>query len=274
MSTSATDRFAAFASLETLALSSPFDGLLIVQLNRPAVANAISTQMGREIIEVFGALEESPERYRCVVLTGAGKTVFCGGADLKERDGMTDEQFHTQHYLFERMGRAVYDCPVPMIACVNGAAIAGGLELALACDFIVAADNARFGFSEVTRGIMPGGAGTQQLPRAIGVRRAKEAIFTGEAFGAQEALAYGLVNHIYPQASLHEQTMKLVQRILANAPIAVRQAKKAVTHGMQMDLRTGMFFEIEAYGRLISTEDRNEGIRAFNEKRAPRFTGK
>lgn len=262
------------APLETLALSSPFDGLLIVQLNRPSVANAISTQVGSELISVFGALEASPEEYRCVVLTGAGDKVFCAGADLKERDHMTDAQFNTQHYLFERMIRAIYDCPVPMIACVNGAAIAGGLELALACDFIVASDNARFGFSEVTRGIMPGGGGTQQLPRAIGVRRAKEMIFTGEAFGAQDALACGLVNHVYPHAALRDETMKLVQRILANAPIAVRQAKKSVTHGMQMDLRTGMFFEIEAYNRLIATEDRNEGIRAFNEKRPPRFSGR
>jgi enoyl-CoA hydratase/carnithine racemase len=172
------------------------------------------------------------------------------------------------------MIRAIYDCPVPLIASVNGAAIAGGLELALACDFIVAADHARFGFSEVTRGIMPGGGGTQQLPRAIGVRRAKEFIFTGEAFGAQEALACGLVNHVYPQGALEEETLKLVRRVLANAPVAVRQAKKAVTFGMQMDLRTGMYFEIEAYSRLIPTDDRQEGIRAFNEKRAPRFVGR
>lgn len=262
------------APLETLALASPMEGLLVVKLDRAAVANSISTQMGRELIAVFAALEESPEAYRCVILTGAGEKVFCAGADLKERDGMTDEQFNTQHYLFERMIRAIYDCPVPTIACVNGAAIAGGLELALACDFIVATDSARFGFSEVTRGIMPGGGGTQQLPRAIGVRRAKEAIFTGQPFSAQEALASGLVNHLYSHATLLDETMKLVGTILANAPIAVRQAKKSVAHGLQMDLRTGMFFEIEAYSRLVSTEDRNEGIRAFNEKRPPRFVGR
>jgi enoyl-CoA hydratase/carnithine racemase len=228
--------------------------------------------MARELLDLWRA--EETRAQRCIVLTGAGEKIFCAGADLKERDHMTDAQFNTQHYLFERMVRAVYDCPVPMIACVNGAAIAGGLELALACDFIVAGDHARFGFSEVTRGIMPGGGGTQQLPRAIGVRRAKEAIFTGEAFGADEALRLGLVNHVYPRAALREETMKLVQRILANAPIAVRQAKKAVTYGLQMDLRTGLFFEIEAYNRLIATEDRNEGIRAFNEKRPPRFSGR
>lgn len=262
------------SDLQTLALSSPFDGLLVVQLNRPAVANSISTQMGRELISVFGAIEAEPEAFRCVVLTAAGETIFCAGADLKERDGMTDAQFDTQHYLFERMGRALYDCPLPLIACVNGAAIAGGLELALNCDFIVASDNARFGFAEVKRGIMPGGGGTQQLPRAIGLRRAKELIFTGDNFGAAEALDCGLLNHVYPQSTLREETYKLVQRILDNAPIAVRQAKKAMTFGPQMDLRTGLFFEIEAYSRLIPTQDRQEGIRAFNEKRPPRFVGR
>ncbi len=259
---------------ETLALSSPFYGLLIVQLNRPMVANALNTRMGYELIEVFGTLEASPGQFRCVVLTGAGEKIFCGGADLKERDGMLDDDFNTQHYLFERMGRAIYDCPVPTIACVNGAAIAGGLELALACDFIVAVDHARFGFAEVKRGIMPGGGGTQQLPRAIGVRRAKEIIFTGDLFDAQEALRYGLLNHVYPQASLREETIGLVRRILVNAPIAVRQAKKSITFGLQMDMRTGMFFEVEAYSRLVATEDRMEGIRAFNEKRPPRFVGR
>lgn len=259
---------------ETLALSSPFEGLLVVQLNRPTAANSISTTMGHELIDVFNGLEAAPQTYRCVVLTAAGDRIFCAGADLKERDGMTDEQFNTQHYLFERMGRAIYDCPIPTIACVNGAAIAGGLELALACDFIVASDAARFGFSEVSRGIMPGGGGTQQLPRAIGVRRAKEAIFTGDYFDASEALTWGLLNHVYSQATLIDDTFSLVRRILANAPLAVRQAKKAVTYGMQMDLRTGFFFEIEAYSRLVSTEDRNEGIRAFNEKRPARFIGR
>lgn len=262
------------ANFETLVLSSPLEGLLVVRLNRPAVGNSLNTTMGNELISVFGALEADPTIYRSVVLTGTGERIFCAGADLKQRNGMTNEQFDTQHYLFERMIRVITDCPVPSIACVNGAAIAGGLELALACDFIVAADHARFGFSEVMRGIMPGGGGTQQLPRAIGVRKAKELIYTGENFTAQEALNCGLVNHVFAQATLESDTFAIVQRILSNAPMAVRQAKKSITFGMQMDLRTGLFFEIEAYSRLIGTEDREEGIRAFNEKRAPRFIGR
>ena len=180
-----------------------------MRLNRPAVANSISTTMGRELISVFDAIEAQPESATAVSCSpAADDKVFCAGADLKERDGMTDAQFDTQHYLFERMIRAIYDCPVPLIASVNGAAIAGGLELALACDFIVASETARFGFSEVTRGIMPGGGGTQQLPRAIGVSRAKEMIFTGDAFGASEALACGLVNHVYPAAALQDETVQ------------------------------------------------------------------
>ena len=259
---------------ETLLLDSPREGLLRVQLNRPKVSNAINSQMGRDLIAVFQALEANPESYRCVMLTGAGERAFCGGADLKEREGMSDENFNTQHYIFERMNRAIYDCPIPTIACLNGSAVAGGLELALACDFMVAVEGAKFGFTEVSRGIMPGGGGTQQLPRAIGMRRAKELIFSGALIDAATAKEMGLLNHIYPRAQLLPQTLELIDRILANAPLSVQQAKKSMVFGSQMDLRTGMFFEIEAYSRLVATEDRNEGIRAFNEKRTPKFQGK
>jgi len=259
---------------DTLLLDTPREGLLRVQLNRPQVSNAINSQMGLDLIDVFQAIEAAPETYRCVMLTGAGERAFCGGADLKERDGMSNENFNTQHYLFERMNRALYDCPIPTIACLNGSAVAGGLELALACDFMVAVEGAKFGFTEVSRGIMPGGGGTQQLPRAIGMRRAKELIFSGALIDAATAKEMGLLNHIYAPAQLLPRTLELIERILANAPLSVQQAKKSMVFGSQMDLRTGMFFEIEAYSRLVATEDRNEGIRAFNEKRTPKFQGK
>jgi enoyl-CoA hydratase len=262
------------ATYETLLLDSPREGLLRIQLNRPQVSNAISSQMGRDLITVFQVLEAEPESFRCVMLTGAGDRAFCGGADLKERDGMSDDDFNTQHYLFERMNRAIYDCPIPTVACLNGAAVAGGLELALACDFMVAVEDARFGFTEVSRGIMPGGGGTQQLPRAIGMRRAKELIFSGMLIDTAAAQSMGLLNHAYPRDQLVAKTLALIDCILANAPLSVRQAKKSMMFGSQMDLRTGMYFEIEAYSRLVSTEDRNEGIRAFNEKRPPRFQGR
>ncbi|MFC7539491.1 enoyl-CoA hydratase-related protein [Siccirubricoccus deserti] len=223
---------------------------------------------------MFQALEADPAAYRCVVLTGAGNRAFCAGADLKERNGMTDEQFSRQHYLFERMARAVLACPMPLLGAVNGAAFAGGLELALCCDFLYASETARFALTEVTLGIMPGAGGTQNLPRTIGERRAKEVILTGKPFSAQDALAWGMVNKLYPAEEVLAAVLETAQAIAANAPLSVRQAKKSISQGLQMDRASGMLFEIEAYYQLIPTEDRNEGIRAFNEKRKPNFKGR
>lgn len=261
-------------ALDALTLEEIDEQILIVKLNRPEVSNAISTAMGEEIIRVFGALEANPALYRCVILTGAGERAFCGGADLKQREGMTDEQFGVQHYLFERMNRAITYCPVPIICAANGSAVAGGLELLLACDFAYATANAAFGFTEVKRGIMPGGGGTQQLPRTIGVRRAKELILRGAKFTAQEALAWGVVNRLCEPGRVLADAIDAARDICTSAPLSVAQAKKAIDLGMQGDLRTGLYLEIEAYNRLIPTEDRLEGISAYNEKRSPRFKGR
>lgn len=261
-------------TLETLLLGEPHEGVLTVTLNRPERANALNTTMGQELIDVFGALEAAPEAYRCVVLTGAGDRVFCAGADLKQRDGMSDDDFSRQHYLFERMMRAILACPPPLIGAVNGAAFAGGLEMALNCDFAYAARTARFALTEVTRGIMPGGGGTQLLPRTIGERRAKEVILTGQPFSAEEALAWGIVNRLCDPGKVLAEVLRTAQLICGNAPISVRQAKKSITHGLQMDRASGMLFEIEAYYQLIPTEDRREGIAAYNEKRPPVFKGR
>jgi enoyl-CoA hydratase/carnithine racemase len=264
----------AAATLETLRLDQPGEHVLRITLSRERSANALNTRMGEELIFVFGALEAKPWLYRCVILTAAGQRVFCAGADLKERDGMDDAAFNTQHYLFERMIRAISDCPVPTIAAINGAAVAGGLELVLACDFAYAADHARFGFPEVLRGIMPGGGGTQHLARIVGAPRAKELILTGESFGSEQAMEWGVVNKVLPGADLTEAAIDTALVICANAPIATAQAKKSIAFGQQMDLRTGLFFEAEAYSRLVGTEDRREGIAAFNEKRQPVFRGR
>jgi enoyl-CoA hydratase/carnithine racemase len=261
-------------SWTTLRVEEPEPRLLLVTLNRPDRANAMNTTLGEELIDLFGALEASPHSCQAVVLTGSGTRAFCAGADLAERNGMDDEAFARQHYMFERMMRALLACPVPLIAAVNGAAFAGGLELVLSCDFAYAAEGARFAFTEVTRGIMPGGGGTQHLPRSIGARRAKEIIFTGEPFSAKEALAWGIVNRLCPPEEVLSQAIATARRIATNAPVAIRQAKKAIDHGLQADLRTGMQMEIEAYHQLIPTQDRREGIAAFNEKRPPRFTGR
>jgi enoyl-CoA hydratase/carnithine racemase len=258
---------------ETLAIEEAGSRILVVRLNRPEAANSLTTTMGSELLEVFHTIEAEPTTYGCLILTGTGDRVFCGGADLKQRQGMGDDAFQTQHYLFERMIRAITFCPVPLICAVNGSAVAGGLELLLACDFAYASRVAVFAFTEVMRGIMPGGGGTQQLPRAIGLRRAKELIFTGERFTAEEALAWGVVNRLCEPGDVLRQALDTAETIGRNAPISIIQAKKAMDLGAQTDLRSGLFLEIEAYNRLIATEDRREGIRAFNEKRPPAFKG-
>ena len=259
---------------DTLLLAPTDDGILTVTLNRPQVANALNTQMGHDLYDVFASLAIEPAKTRCVVLTGAGEKAFCGGADLKERNGISDQQWLDQHALFERMFRAILDCPLPVIAAINGAAFAGGLEMTLCCDFSYAVRSARFALTEVTLGIMPGGCGTQTLPRTVGERRAKEIILTGEPFSAEQALQWGVLNRLCEPGEVLALAHQVARRICANAPLSVRQAKLAIHQGLQMDLKSGLYFEIEAYNRLITTEDRREGILAFNEKRKPVYVGR
>ncbi len=261
-------------SFATLSIARPREHVMLVTLDRPAAANAMNTQLGTELMTLFEALNLDAGDTRCVVLTGAGDRAFCAGADLKERKGMTGEAWTRQHLVYERMIRAVLGCPIPMIAAVNGAAYAGGCELALACDFIYASDAARFALTEVTLGIMPGAGGTQTLARAVGERRAKEIILTGQPFGAADAARWGMVSRVLPAAELLGAALSTAETIARNAPISVRQAKLAISRGLNMSLADGLALEIEAYHRMIPTEDRREGIAAFNEKRPPRFTGK
>lgn len=259
---------------ETIVLSRLDDHILLVTLSRPNVANALNTQMGLDLMEVFEALSIDLENLRAAILTGHGDKAFCAGGDLKERNGMSDESWQAQHAIFERMVRAIMGCPIPVLAAVNGAAYGGGCEIAAACDFIYAASTARFALTEVTLGIMPGSGGTQNLARAVGERRAKELILSGLPFTASEAEAWGLVNRVVPPEGLMEATLAIAQRIAGNGPIAVRQAKQAIHRGLQMSLWDGLAFEIEAYNRLVPTEDRREGVAAFNERRKPVFLGR
>jgi len=263
----------AIPSYPTLAIEPADPHVLVVRLNRPEVLNALNTQMGRDTLDLWSRLGAEPGEIRCAVLTGAGERAFCAGGDLKERDGMSDAAWRAQHEIFERAFMALLECSVPVIAAVNGDAYGGGLEMALCCDFIYAVPEARFAQSEVRLGIMPGGMGTQNLPRALGERRAKELILSARVFGAAEAESWGLVNRICPRGSLLEEALACARAIAANGPLAVRQAKKSIHYGLQMDLLTGYRYEIEAYNRLVTTEDRLEGVRAFNEKRKPDFRG-
>ena len=259
---------------ETLLLSEPAAHVLQVTLNRPEVSNAMNTQMGLDMLAVFDGLCADPAAYRCIILTGAGDKAFCAGGDLKQRQGMTDAQWQAQHLIFERQVRAMIACPIPVIGAINGAAYGGGCEMTLCCDFAYASSNARFALTEVTLGIMPGAGGTQNMPRAAGMRRAKEILMTGRPFTAAQALDWGVVNQVCAPDTLLADVLDTASRIAGNAPLSVRQIKQSVNVGMQMDLASALMFEIEAYNRLPPTEDRREGVAAFNEKRRPNFRGR
>jgi len=257
----------------TLKVEERPENVLLVKLDRPELANAFDTRTALALTDAFRRIETEP-RWRCLVLTGSGDRVFCAGADLKERDSLTEAQWRAQHEVFERMFRSVRDCSVPVIAAVNGAAYAGGLELVLHCDFAYASKTARFALTEVSLGIIPGGGGTQTLARAVGERRAKELILTARPFSAEEALAWGAVNRLCDPGKVLEETLAVAARIAANAPASVREARRAMRYGLGMDLASGMDLEIAAYNRLIGSDDQKEGVRAFNEKRKPKFRGR
>lgn len=261
-------------AFETLLVDEPRPHVLRVTINRPDASNAFTTVTARELYDVFAPLDIVRTRFRCVVFTGAGDKAFCAGGDLKERKLLSEDEWVLQHELMERTVRSIVACPVPIIAAVNGAAYGGGLELALLCDFCYASTSARFALTETSLGIMPGAGGTQTLARAVGERRAKELILAAKPFTAQQALDWGVVNEVCEPDALSARALDIAERIAGNAPLAVRQAKHAIHHGLQQDLATGMHFEIEAYQRMVKSRDRVEGVTAFNEKRKPRFEGR
>ena len=258
---------------ETLRVEDRPNDVLLATLNRPEVANAFNTQTALDLCEAFARLK-AERRVRCVVLTGAGERAFCAGADLKERGSLSEDDWRSQHEIFERMFGLVRDCPLPVLAAVNGAAYGGGLELVLLCDFAYASRAAKFALTEVTLGIMPGGGGTQTLARAAGERRAKELILTARPFSAEEALAWGVVNRVCEAGKVLDETLEAANRIASLAPLSVRQVKGAIRDGLHMDLASAMRLEVEAYNRLVGTEDRGEGLRAYSEKRKPTFKGR
>jgi methylglutaconyl-CoA hydratase len=210
---------------------------------------------------------------RCVILTGAGDKAFCAGADLKERPSMSEAEVHAFHDDLRRALRAIEEAPQVFIAALNGAALGGGLELALACDLRIAADSAQMGLPEVGLGIIPGGGGTQRLPRLLGVARAKDLVLTARRMGAGEALAVGLVARIAPPARLLDEALAYAAEVARNAPVSLRQAKRAIDGGLHLPLDEALAFEIRMYQDCLGTKDRLEALRAFAEKRPPVFTG-
>ena len=261
-------------AFETLLIDAPADHVALVTLNRPQASNAFNTRMALELAETFSGFARDGAPQRCLVLTGAGEKAFCAGADLKERDGMSDEEWAAQHKVFEAMAGALLACPMPVIAAVNGAAFGGGCEIALLCDFLYAAETARFALPEATLGIMPGLGATQTLTRAAGPRRAKQIITTGQPFTAAEALDWGVANRVLPQDGLLPAALETAGRIAANAPLAVAAVKRAIDLGDGHSLRSGMALELEQYGQLFPTDDRREGVRAWREKRRASFSGR
>lgn len=258
---------------DTLIVEWPAARVVRVTLNRPEVLNALNTRMGIELRTAFGTVSErvGTDEVRAVILTGAGERAFCAGADLKERDEMTDDEWQQQHLIFEAAVEAVAGMSVPVVAAVNGVALGGGCELTLACDFIIAADTSRFGQPEVSRGIMPGLGATQRLPRRIGPARAKEFMFTARVLEAGEALDWGLVNRIVPPGGLADEALATARLVAQQAPIAVRGVKWAVDDGQGLPLGEALGIELEHYRIVAATEDRREGVRAFNEGRPPVF---
>jgi len=242
-------------------------------LNRPEVLNAINNELAEDMSAACDALAQDPAIW-LIIFRGAGDRAFSAGADLKARRDMTPEQWAAQRELFRSMFAKMRAIQQPMIAAVHGYALGGGTELAMLADFIVASDDAVFGLTEVSLGIIPGGGGTQNLARLVGRGRAKEMIFAARRIPAEEALRIGLVNHVVPRSALLTRATELAEEILRNSPFAVRQAKWAIDQGVDLPLADGFDKEHEAYLRAIASEDRREGIAAFNEKRKPNFTGR
>ena len=258
---------------KTLMVDKHNNGLVVVTLNRPDEGNAVNTDMGLELLDVWTDFVRNNDGLRCVILTGAGEDAFCAGGDMKQRKGMDEYAWRHQHEIFEQALWTMMECPVPVIAAVNGKAVGGGLEMTLAADFAYGVDSAQLWFPETSIGILPGVGGTTTLPRMVGERRANEIIFTAKPFCAAEALEWGVFNRVFNAKDLMPAVMAIAETITANAPLAVRQAKKAIHEGMQMDVRTALRYEVEAYNRLTGTQDRVEGTLAWNEKRKPVFKG-
>ena len=249
------------------------DGIAMLTLMRAEAANALSIQMLHEINEALEAIQTN-RSIRVVIVTGDGNKAFCAGADLKERSGMSEEQVRQTIALIGQTITKFETLSQPVIAALNGVAFGGGLELALACDIRIASSYVKLGLTETALGIIPGAGGTQRLPRLIGVGKAKELIYTARRLSANEAFTYGIVEHVVAPQELLAEAKELAAEMAKNAPLSLVQAKTAINQGMQTDIATGLQIESLAYSRLLYTEDRLEGLKAFQEKRLPVYSGK
>ena len=260
------------AELRQERLSGDDLGIVLLGLQRPEAKNALGRQLVQEMRDALAGLA-TDHSVRVVVLHSLVPGVFCAGADLKERTGMNQDEATAFVQTLRATFTAVERLPMPTLAAIEGAALGGGLELALACDLRVVGGASKLGLPETSLAIIPGAGGTQRLPRLIGRSRAKELIFTGRRFGAAEALGFGLADRITEEGKALESALALAREILPNGPVALRAAKEAIDRGLDEDRDGGLRIEASCYAKVISTTDRLEGLAAFREKRKPIYRG-
>ncbi|MBC2722275.1 enoyl-CoA hydratase-related protein [Desulfosporosinus sp.] len=248
------------------------DGIAIVTLNRPEILNALNSQVFLELAEVTSTLEND-DSVRAVIITG-GEKVFAAGADVKQLATLSAVDVATSIRPSRKAFHLLENMKKPVIAAIAGYALGGGCELTLTADVRIAADTSQFGFPEIKLGILPGGGGTQRLPRLIGPAKAKELIFSGDIISAEEAWRIGLVNKVVPVSDLMSEAKKLAKKFAARGAIALQLAKACINEGLQMELEKGLNYEHKCFSLLFATEDQKEGMTAFIEKRRPNFKGK
>ena len=249
------------------------DGIGILYINRPEAMNALNTGVLEEIIQAADEISRDDE-IQVLIITGAGDKSFVAGADIKEMHGLTAVEGRKFGYIGQAAFRAIEKLEKPVIAAVNGFALGGGCELAMAADIRLASDKAKFGQPEVGLGITPGFGGTQRLPRLVGEGRAMELILTANTINVEEAYRIGLVNHIYPAENLLDEARKMARKIMSNAPLAVKYSKSAINKGLQTDIDTGMAIEADLFGICFATEDQKAGMGAFLNKEKASFKAK
>jgi enoyl-CoA hydratase/carnithine racemase len=257
---------------DTILLTEQQDGVTIITLNRPEVMNSFNFALLHALASKIAEIRFDPD-VRVVIITGSGDRAFCSGADLKERTILSPIQVKEYIFTIRNLFTAIEQLNKPVIAAVNGVALGGGTELALASDIRIASETASMGLTETRLAIIPGAGGTQRLPRLVGKGKAKELIFTGKRIGAAEALEIGLVNKVCAFDVLIDTCRQMAAEICETGPVAIEQAKYAINYGMETDLSTGLAIESNAYWVCIPTEDRLEGLAAFKEKRKPVYKG-
>ena len=248
------------------------NGVVTLTLNRPEVMNSFNFPLLHAMRQQLESYRFKPD-IRVIIITAAGEKAFCAGADLKERATLSPDQVKEFIFTIRNLFTSIEQLNKAVIAAVNGIALGGGTELALACDIRIASTNASMGLTETRLAIIPGAGGTQRLPRLVGRGKAKELIFTGQRIGAEEALRIGLVNRICEPKDLLDECRKMAALICETGPIAIEQAKYAINYGLETDIHTGLAIESNAYWVCIPTEDRLEGLAAFKEKRKPIYKG-